>query len=500
MEGVTVADSGQQVRDRHYGEVSMESFIRHHMIVILQPLSEQVQDLEERFNRLAEGVHRSDADAADMLRRLDDNICETSKLQDGLGLANVNLSKARQALGEASERDEMLQTGLELANGFAQRLHNKLELCAGAVPDLQKGLNEIECQMQGLRANVQRTSDTVVIDMQGSLDRMSSELQDMQASHLTERADVGQLRSGLDENSKHLQDMRELFQNVSSRDASLQRGFDELLSRENQMSARVNDWKTQWSKLQPKLEAVTKDTGHLKQLIEHHEGTICRLQQGYATSFSSIEALQKQQVQLGFHVQSLQDSLSGAQRDSNDTREGLCRAKQFSNTLQGGLQKTENEVRRICLKVDGLETKIGNLFNTFEKTNGCVAELSKEHRRSVNSVQSLKLELEKTNENLSCARGQMEATENHLNGLKGEFGRTSEVIQRLDQGVELCQASFVGLQRGFVETGTHISRRPSALPKLTKVERPDSATESTRSDVSRRSSLAHDFEGHLLQK
>jgi len=475
------------------------------MTVILQPLNEQVQELEERLNRLAEGVHRSDRDSAEERRRLDDNICETSKLRDGLGSAIVNLSKSRQAIAEASERDEMLQTGLELANGFAQRLHNKLEACSGAVPDLQKGLSEIECQIQGLRANLQRTNETVVIDMQGSLDHMSSDLQDMRASHLTARADVGQLRSDLDEKSQHVQDMRELLHSVSSHDASLQKQFDELITREGQMSGRVNDWKTQWSKLQPRLEAVTKDTAHLKQLQEHHEGSICSLQQGYATSFGSIEALQKQQVQTTFDVQSLQETVSGVQRDSNDIRESLGRAKQFSNTLQGGLQKSENEIRRICLKVDGLETKFGNLCDTFEKTNGNVADLSKEHRRSANSVQNLKLEIEKTNDNLSCARGQMEATDSHLNGLKGEFGRTSEVIQRLDQGVELCQASFAGLQKGFVETGAHISRRPSALPKLTKVERPDSATESTRSDVStrspsRRSSLAVDLEGHLIQR
>merc|ERR1711865_909686 len=109
-------------------------------------------------------------------------------------------------------------------------------------------------------------------------------------------------------------------------------------------------------------------------------------------------------------------------------------------------------------------------------------------------------ELDKTNDTLSSARNQLDSTENNLHGLKGEMGRTSEVVQRLDHGVELCQATFAGLQKGFVETGgaVHAARRPSKLPSMLPKHasdegRPDSATESTASrGSSRRSSLNND--------
>jgi len=301
-----------------------------------------------------------------------------------------------------------------------------------------------------------------------------------------------------------LQDSHQLLEKTCADNRHLVKQFDDITAREGQLGARLNDWKHQWSKLQPKLEAMSKDTAHLKQLTEHHEGTVCTLQQGYAANFGSIETLQNQHVQTAFDLQALHQNLAGAQRDSSDNREGLSRSNLFANTLQIAIQKNENELRRTSLKLDGFETKHGSLCEIFEKTNMSVADLSKEQRKSIASMQSLRHELDKTNETLSSARNQLDTTESNLHGLKGEVGRTSEVVQRLDHGVEMCQATFAGLQKGFVETGAgvHAARRPSMLPKLGSMlghdfdnKRPDSATESTTSSrISSRRSSVNDCE------
>jgi len=387
-----------------------------------------------------------------------------------------------------------LQQGLELTNAFTQRLHDRIEACANAVPDLERGIAEFDCQVQELRANVQRTSDSLALDVSGSLEQLGSEVQDLKSAELTTSAGLVQLRSEFDENCHALQDTRQLLDKTRAESTNFKKGLDDICSREGQLGARLNDWKHQWTKLQPKLEAISKDTAHLKQVTDHQKESLCTLQQGYATSLNHIESLQNQQVQATFDLQEVQQSVSVTQRDVLDTREGLSRADQFASSLQTGMQKTDNELRRTASKMDGLETKHQSLCEVFEKTNGCVSDLSKEHRRSIASVQTLKQEIDKTNGSLSSARIQLEATESHLHGLKGEVGRTSEVVQRLDHGVEMCQASFAGLQKGFVETSSNISRRPSMLPKLSKdlmdsdLMRLDSATESTASRMSSRRS------------
>jgi chromosome segregation ATPase len=499
------SESRSSQNDRHRSEISMESFIRHHMMVILQPMSEQLQELDDRVAKLDESLNRTDANAVDTLKKLDGNSSEIVILKEGLDHANVNLSKCRQAIVEAGERDEMLQQGLELANGFAQRMHNQIEVCTAAVPELQRGIEEFDCQLQALRANVQRTSDSIDINIQSNLDTISSDLEDLRTTHLKTNTDLGNLRFDVNESRQYLEDTHQLLDKTCISVAQQQKSIDNLSSKENQLGARLNDWKTQWSKLQPRLEALTKESAHFKQLTDHHEAGICSLQQGYATNFSTLEALQKQHVQTTFDLQTVQENLCGTQRDINSCQEGLRQTNACFNTLQCRSEKTDAELRRVSLKLDGVDAKHTALCDTFDKTNGCVAELSKEHRRSVNCVQNLKQELDKTNDCLTSARNQLEATDSNMHGLKNEIGRTCEVVHRLDQGMEVCQAAFTGLQKGFAETGVTVSRRSSALPRLSKVEgkieRPSSATESTASCMSsRRTSMFADEEAPLRQK
>jgi len=468
--------------------------------LILEPLSDQVQELDEQMAQMLVRLKRTDGNVAHVQDSLDGNVLDTVKLREDLGKTNSNLTKARQALTEASERDEMLQHGLELTNAFTQRLHDRLEFCCSAVPELERGMAEFDCQVQAMKANIQRTSDSLAVDVRGIIDQLGSDVQDLKTDQLKTSGSLGQLRSDFSESCEHSKDGRQLLDRTCSDTANLRKSFDDMVSREGQMGGRVNEWKHQWSKLQPKMEALSKESARLKQLMEHHEGTLCTLQQGYATNFGCVEVLENKQVQTTFDLQSLQQNLSGTQLDLSDSREALSRANQAANATQIALQKTDNEMRRTSLKLDALETKHFTLCDVFEKTSGSVADLSKDHRRSISNMDNLKHELEKTNETLSSARTQLEATDSSLHGLKGEFGRASEVVQGLDHGVKLCQATFAGLQKGFVETGVHAARRPSMLPKLGSLgqegdlKRPDSATDSTMSsrNSSRRSSLNAD--------
>lgn len=468
----------------------MESFIRHQMMAILQPMSEQMQELDGRVARLTESLGRTDTALASAVGGLDAAHADSRGLRADLGETNARLGLARQGLDEAKERDELLQQGMELANGFAQRLHNQLEATTSLVPELQRGIGEMDCQLQAVRAHTQRTSDSVQLDVQGGLQRMGVEIKEFRDWREKSGAEMSQLRSDLGEQAGQLQDARQLLNATTTTTGELRTGFRELTSREGQMGERLNDWKHQWSKLQPRLDSMTKDVAQLKQLSEHHESGICSLQQGCAMNLGSIETLQGTHVKTTFDLQALHQSISSTQRDLADTREALSRAGQFSTTLQSGLLKSDNELRRVSLKVDALESKHISLCDAFEKTSGSVADLSREHYKSATHMQNLRHELGKTNDTLSGAREQLQATETGLVGLRGEMGRTTEVVQRLDQGVEHCHATFAGLQKGFVETGS-AARRLSAttLPKLSPdatmetagARRPDSATSTAES-------------------
>lgn len=116
--------------------------------------------------------------------------------------------------------------------------------------------------------------------------------------------------------------------------------------------------------------------------------------------------------------------------------------------------------------MDSLELQHNTLLSNYQKTAGSVTDLLRGHRKAVSNVQNLQHELEKTNETLQSTRGHLEGTVMDLHEVKGDLGRTNDVVQKLDLGVEFCNAGFNGLRKGFQETGTHIQARSMMLPKL----------------------------------
>lgn len=248
--------------------------------------------------------------------------------------------------------------------------------------------------------------------------------------------------------------------------ASLQKNAQEGSNREANLGARLECSKQQWAKVETKLEALIKDQAFLKQRCEHHDATIFLLQQADATAFSNVESLQGAHDKLNGEVLALQQKLSATQKDLNDTRDELGKATGFANNLHSGLQKTYHELHKTAMKLDGLESKQTTLADIVEKSNGNLAELTRDHHKSINSMSALQNELEKTNETLSSARGQLDITSGNLHIVKCDLGRTKETVQKLDQGLEHSHACFTGLQKGFEETGIHIARRPSNLPKI----------------------------------
>merc|ERR1712113_601600 len=82
--------------------------------------------------------------------------------------------------------------------------------------------------------------------------------------------------------------------------------------------------------------------------------------------------------------------------------------------------------------------------------------------------QSLQRDLDKTNESVSNVRSEIDTANTNFNELRADLTKTIETMNRIDRGVELCHAGFTGMQKGFVETGTHISNKPMTLPKLSQ--------------------------------
>jgi len=456
---------------RHHGEVTMEAFIKNQMMIILQPFVEHVQQLDARLAQFQEHLDHGDAQVASLRNALGDTNTNVLDLQGGLKKTEVVLQTLKENLDRAAEDHEMLHRSVEHSNGWLQRVHNQAESAASEMPELRRIVGEAECQLQGLRANLQRTNDCIGHDVKVTLDRLSTDLQETKVGLGETRSDLSQLKDDHARKSQHLQETRALLDKNCVASSNLQRSSEAQMARDAELGRHQESVKAQVTKMQSVVEGLHKDAAFLKQKQEYHDSTVHTLQQNHAAMYTGQETMQDSHDKLSREVHALEQGIKSVRDSLDDARNALNRTNGFTNSLHSGLDKACTDLQATCQRLDGLENRHASLTDGVDKTNGRLTELAMDHRRSVSDVEDLRHELSKSNEVLSSARNQLDSTNDRLAGLSGELGQTNEAVRKLDSGMELCQAGFTGLQKGFVETGAHIASRPLTLPKLSREDR-----------------------------
>lgn len=452
--------------ERHHGEVSMQSFIQKQMMVILQPFVDEVQELDAQLAQLSANLGKTDKNLLGTQKTLDETQSDVLSLRSGLKATNDNVAKAHDGIQQCGQYTDALQQGLELTNSYVQRIQAQAESTEGTTQDLQRSATETDCEIQALRANLQRTSDSLMIDVARSLEQMGSDIEVLKSGQTKSSTDLSHLKADFDQSNTLLQETRRVLDKNNADTAALQKNNDALTSREAQLGAHLMDWKNQWSKLHPQLDAVRKDAAQLKQRSDQHDSIIHSLQQGNATNFGGMEGLQTKHDKLSGEVQALRQGLSTTQQGVAETVENVTRGTAFANKLHTSLQKTDEEAQKASLRVDGLEVKSAALADSLDKATSSISDLSRDQRKAHSTAQSLQHELDKTNASVATAHGLTEAAHVKLHELRSELGRTSEAVKKLDQATEFCRASFTGMQKGFVETSAQLSSRPVTLPKM----------------------------------
>eukprot|EP00927_Polykrikos_kofoidii_P065652 TRINITY_DN61382_c0_g1_i1.p1 TRINITY_DN61382_c0_g1~~TRINITY_DN61382_c0_g1_i1.p1 ORF type:complete len:529 (+),score=83.72 TRINITY_DN61382_c0_g1_i1:94-1680(+) len=451
---------------REHGEATMESFIKHQMMIILQPFVNHIQDVDTQISNVADRVNSTDMKVLGHDKSIGELKAEIVELRSDLKKTDSQIASAHAGVQSCVNREELIQQGMESANGFAQRLHDKLADIDAHVSELQRNLGEQECDNQFLKANVQRTNDLLSNEIKCTLERLGSGLKDLHGSHAGSAAEVDKLRKDHDHHASLLVGTRQVVDQGRLHSAGLQKAIEELREMEAQLSSRLEGWKNQWSKLHPGIESLRKDNARLKQQCEQHESAIFTLQKGNHTSFELVEKLQNRCEKLGGDMSQLGYGLADNCEGLSKVQEQLAKTHDVVEATQSRLQRAESDAQKASTRMDSLDAKHSSVSSSLDKTNTDVSELACDHKVARGTLQCLQHELQKANDTLSIARGHIDGTQAGLQGFKTELARTNEAIKKLDQGVEMCRAGFSGLQRGFVETGSHVANQRLTLPRL----------------------------------
>jgi len=456
----------QKPGPRHHGEVSMESFIKHQMMVILQPFIEQVQHMDTRMAQQEERSETTDGSVDALKAAIDRSQAIVQDFGTAIQKVDTKIDGVRDGLARSISNHDLLHQGVEHMNCWIQRVQTEVEQLTNEMRELKSFVGCLELRVDTVQGSLGRTDDHVKLDVESLLERLGTEVQELRRSCGHNAGELQRFREDFAHKSEFLQETRTLVDKNTAAASGLHRNHDLMTAREADMRRQLDNLKSQWSKLQPAVEAMNKDNKFLRQRLDQHDVVVHTLQQNHATNHSNHEILQGSHDRSVREVQALQQSMKAVRMAVEENRDALARAGAFANALHSGLDKACADVEKANAKAEALEKQHGALKEALGRTNDAAVTLHSEVRRTNSDVVHQRHEVEKTNEAIDGLRRLLDANSERLSSVIGDVGVASEAVQRLDSSMELCKAGFSGLQKGFVEAGTHLQSRPLTLPRL----------------------------------
>jgi len=456
---------------RHHGEVSMEAFVKHQMMVILQPFIEQVQQLDSRIAQAEERSETTDGFLSGLKTELDRSKEVVKDFTSALQKVDGRVDGVKEGLEQSAHNHELLHHGVEHTNGWVQRIQDQLNAVAAEVREVKSIAGCFEQRLDAVEGSLNRTDDHVKLDIEGELAKLGGETQELRRQCGSNSGDLQRFKEEFGHKSELLQETRILVDKNVAAIGGLTRSHDMQTARESEMRKQFDGLKSQWSRLYPTVEAIEKDAKFLKQRLDQHDSLVHTLQQNHATNHSNHEALHGAHDRTWREVQMLSQSVKSTKDLVEENRNALARTSDFANALHAGLDKVCADVITTSSRLEGVDKKYIAMKDGLDKANAMTIEVRGDLRRTASDIAHQRHELEKTHEAMNGLRQLLDSATERLSGLTGDVGLANEAVQRLDTSMELCKAGFSGLQRGFVEAGAHLTSRPLTLPRLSKEER-----------------------------
>jgi len=467
----------QQTHHKNGGEASMENFIKHQMMAILQPFVDHVQDLDAHLMKVADELHQTDLNVAFTQKGLEATNVNVSELRNGLKKSNERVTTVREDLEKCNHTKELLQQGLEGTNSNVQKINNSLESAIDALRELQHGMKEAGTDVVDVRTDMKKLYEDIEHNVVQRLDRTEGALSDLTTNFENQCSKVDALKHDFDGNHQFLQDTWHTLQQNNVHTAALQKHVEDLVKNEAALSTKLQDTCHQLVKTKGGLQATNTDVAKMRDDLERNDAAVHALQQGHAVVSQNMSNLARGHEKGVADIMCLQKDLAKVHQQLGDTQDNLGKTTTLANNLHTGLHKTDDDVHKTKLQLDTLDMNYHDLKASFERTSNSLGDLVKGHRKAVSHVQTLQHELDKTIETLTSTRNNLEEAKMDLHDVKGNLSRTNDTMQKLDLGVEFQQACFAGLRKGFQET--QFNTKPRTLPKLLQGNSDVKASESS---------------------
>jgi len=449
---------------RNGGEESMMSFVRHHILEALQPISDSLRETQQQVAHMAKDVALTDT-------KVDEHQSALQKVDNELmGIRNSSnaltswMNRAQVEMRKEAEGREKVESDVDATKSAMAKANERHQHCMATVENLDRKLGHLNSHFGTLKDLVAGAE----ADIQGHgkhLAALQDSHEDLATHHGARAQELQQARELGEATVRDLQRLVEAHQHhCEETDVSINDIGDHLLKVRKTLDATVDLTDKDRAELKQNADFVKS----IRQCLGHKDGVSYRLDGMQARDDEMYNALKKH-LEAFEHLQRLVESLSGGALgtgggDGGQPRGGgsdqleelrvqvsahegsidkirdvqATHVEQLKDAIMA-LEKLQRDSRRIKDYADGTQNELAGLVTAHKQANTRMDSHTIDTGRLASDVQVMGRDVD-----------------SNLRQVKGDLGSTSAALSKLRSNFDATNTNMFGLAKGFQDAGRHV--------------------------------------------
>jgi len=453
---------------RNGKEESMQSFIQHHVLAALQPVAEQVRELEQQMQHMTKDLALTDSKVEENTSNLIKHDKDLLDMRTSHGQANTWMNQAKISLAKEAEVRGKLEREHDATKTAMAKANERHQHCMHTVESLERKLGQLSGGFDALKNSV--------VGAERGLEDQSKYLADLKDSHDDLTTRHMNATNKLDESTELAEMTRRDLQNLAKTHG---RETQEVLVVLSDIDAFVKN-------LQEKLDAsndfadkqaleLNKTIGivhSMKTALDHKDGISRRVDTMQARDEemdSSLKRIAEDLERLQKKVEAMNITDGGDKNAGGGNSELLDELRLKLECVESDMSKLGNiqsqhivQLKDSIMAIEKLQRDQGRIKDHADSTEQELVGLMSSHKQAGSKMDLHALEQQRLQSDVGNMRGEVDSG---FQQMKGDIGSTSRTLAKLRSHYDAANTNMFGLAKGFQEAGRHVVGSPQKTPR-----------------------------------
>jgi len=444
---------------RNGKEESMQSFVQHHVLAALGPVTEHVRALQQQMQHVAKDLALTDSKVEEHSANLIQVDKDMLDLKTSHGQATSMLNQAKLSMAKEAEARGKLEREHDTTKAAMAKANERHQHCMHTVESLERKLGQLSGNFDALKNSV--------VGAERGLEEQGKFLADLKDSHddLTTRhvsaASTLQQAGELAETTRR--DLHVLTKN-HGREAQetlvILTDIDEFVKN---LQAQLNATNDYAEKQGLELQKAVCVLQSMKTALDHKDGSCRRVD----TMHSRDEEMDSSLKRIAEDLERLQKKVEAMNiSDGGDTNTGGG-SSELLDEMRLKLECIETDVGKLgstqaahivhlkesIMAIEKLQRDQGRIKDKADSTEKELADLMTSHKQAATRFDSHSVDHQRLQSDLSNVRGEVDSG---FQQVKGDLGYTSKTLAKLRTHYDAANTNMFGLAKGFQDAGKHV--------------------------------------------